>query len=464
MRKSILVVDPVSTRRIQLSAMLDDAHYGAVTAASLGDVPGPVSEFDLVVMGLPTDPPAASVAQMAQAIGHRESPLLCLDADPSPLRRLSALKAGAREVLARAVPDGLLLSRLRGLLREGDAVKECERRRMTALSFGFSEARTPFRPEAKIGGLCLESDLGERLAMALPLDVTLLTGREALEEARGGFDAYIVDATQGRADIDRLLPELRDRSHSQHTPVLIVYPSDMPDIATRALALGANDIVEERSTGEEFALRMDAMLRRKQLADVLRQSDEQSYRLAATDPLTGLYNRRYAEAYLGDLMLRSGEDGAGFVMMIVDLDRFKAVNDTYGHPAGDLVLKEVAHRLQGNLRANDLISRHGGEEFLIILPETEVSEGMQTAERLRNAIASRPVVLEDATALEVTASIGLTVADLGACGAIEHQRTGTGDQPVSTVHHSIGKVFEAADAALYRAKSSGRNRVELSDV
>ena len=203
------------------------------------------------------------------------------------------------------------------------------------------------------------------------------------------------------------------------------------------------------------------MLERKRMRDRLRKTDEQSYRLAATDPLTGLYNRRYAEAYLADLMMREQEHERGFVMMVVDLDHFKVVNDRYGHSAGDRVLCEVANRIRDNLRACDLISRHGGEEFLAVLPDTGVIEAERTAERLRQSIAGMPIPLENGVQVSITASIGVAFGQDIETEAVS-ARTGTFDIEEASNLPPLRQVFDAADAALYRAKVKGRNRVEFS--
>lgn len=462
MPKTVLVIDPVAINRIRLAAMLEEAHYAVVAAAAPGDLaPGPV-EADLVILGFGADPPGRAMAGLAGLVDIFEIPLLCLDGEPTPMRRLMVLRAGAREVLPRLTPDGLILARLRGLIREGEAQRECERRRMTAASFGFAERTAVFDRPARVGCIGAPVGLVDMLASALPHDVGALTPAELLKDApdRVTPEATVLACDGDAGLIDTLLPELRDRSHARHVPVLVLYPADRPDIATRALALGANEIASASASGEELALRIETMLARKRLRDMLRRSEEQSYRMAATDPLTGLYNRRYAEAYLGDLMMRASETGHGFVLMIVDLDHFKAVNDTFGHVAGDRVLCEVAHRLRDNLRACDLVSRHGGEEFLIVLPETGLEQARHTAERLRRAISAAPVEVGAGRQVTVTASIG--AASAGAGRRVARRRTGTWDVSETVESASLARVFEAADAALYRAKDAGRDRIEFS--
>lgn len=165
---------------------------------------------------------------------------------------------------------------------------------------------------------------------------------------------------------------------------------------------------------------------------------------AHTDPLTGLYNRREFDARLAEEHQRARRHGKPFALMMIDIDRFKHINDAYGHPAGDAVLKALAEVLKQQFRDVDIIARYGGEEFVVILPEIGSDIAKQVAERVRRAIASTPFPLADGIESGLTASIG--VAYCPNCGA------------------SPREMIERADQALYSAKEAGRNRVVLSIV
>ncbi|MBV9521914.1 MAG: diguanylate cyclase, partial [Alphaproteobacteria bacterium] len=181
--------------------------------------------------------------------------------------------------------------------------------------------------------------------------------------------------------------------------------------------------------------------RRKRLHERLRENYRRSLALALTDPLTGLYNRRYVAAHLEGLMNRAGEVAKGPALLMFDIDRFKLVNDTYGHLAGDAVLCELASRAQHHVRSFDLVGRYGGEEFLVLMPETNLQAALVVAERLRLAIAEAPFILSElGKELPVTVSIGVATT-------LEH-----GDSPTD--------LLRRADEALYAAKNGGRNRVE----
>lgn len=462
MPKRILVIDAVATHRIRLAALLEGARYTVVAAADVEDADCRDQSYDLVVLGLSDEKPGRVVTQLSRALHDASTSILCLDARCTPLRRLHTLRAGAQDVLPSKSPDELLLARVRGLIRTSEAERECDRRRITALSFGFSDAANEFEHKAQITCVGPLGAMPEQLAALLPHRIVCRTVDEVLDEddLAEGPDAFLLGIRADERLVEALLPDLRDRMHMRPAPVIAIYPETRPDLALRALALGANEVVAETAGIAEIELRIKRMLARKHIRDILRKSDETSYRLAATDPLTGLYNRRYAEAYLSDLTTRSASISTELCLVLIDIDHFKSVNDTYGHVAGDAVLCEVADRLQSNLRAFDLVSRFGGEEFLVILPETGREEAAIMSERLRAAVAATPFRLPDCEQVNVTASIGVAVSAV--CPRITGRKTGTYDVVHDTGFGSFLPVLEAADSALYRAKETGRNRVEFS--
>jgi diguanylate cyclase (GGDEF)-like protein len=164
-------------------------------------------------------------------------------------------------------------------------------------------------------------------------------------------------------------------------------------------------------------------------------------RQALVDGLTGLANRRQCEDALSSELARVERFGGSLAVVLADLDSFKDVNDRYGHPAGDAVLREFADLLQDSLRDIDLASRWGGEEFLLVLPGTDLAGGARVAERIRVALAGRILLSVDGTPIPVTASFGVAAAP-----------------PATTA----SELFAAADAALYDAKRAGKNRVQTA--
>ncbi len=164
-----------------------------------------------------------------------------------------------------------------------------------------------------------------------------------------------------------------------------------------------------------------------------------------TDVLTGWHNRRYLTVRLHEELARAKRDNTGLVCLMLDVDRFKRINDTWGHAAGDAVLRELAQRIEAQVRASDVAARYGGEEFIVLLPSTGIPAGILLAERIRSAIAATPIDLPCGEQVNVTASIGIADAEPG---------------PESDDLKTIGdSLIARADVALYRAKSEGRDRV-----
>jgi len=237
-------------------------------------------------------------------------------------------------------------------------------------------------------------------------------------------------------DALRLASRLRARNESRDLPLVLLAAEDQRQAVLRAFDLGASDHVMRPVDPPELRARVRNQLRRRRFQDLLRESLDRSLELAVTDPLTGLRNRRYVRRHL-DSLLRSG---AAATVLLLDVDRFKPLNDRHGHAAGDVALKEVAARLREHLRAVDVVARYGGEEFLVVMSGAGEEEASAVAERLRAAIADRPVQAPGLQ-LPVTVSIGSAVAR----GDLDADR-----------------LIAAADAALYRAKERGRNRVEMA--
>jgi two-component system cell cycle response regulator len=181
-------------------------------------------------------------------------------------------------------------------------------------------------------------------------------------------------------------------------------------------------------------------LRKKRYADRLRHNVQLSLEMAITDQLTGLHNRRYMARHLDTLLASAQKNERPLTFVIMDIDFFKQVNDTYGHDIGDEVLKEFASRIAANVRGIDLACRYGGEEFVVAMPDTDMAFACNISERLRQSIETTPVKISRAPGqLNITISIGIAQ-----CEGVED---------------TAEKLLHRADQALYRAKRTGRNKV-----
>jgi two-component system cell cycle response regulator len=220
--------------------------------------------------------------------------------------------------------------------------------------------------------------------------------------------------------------------------LLIAGEDDLPRLV-KGLDLGASDYVVRPVDGNELLARTRNQIRRKRLQDRLRENYHHSLSLALTDELTGLYNRRFLFAHLDQLRERIAQGGPEAAVLLFDLDHFKAINDNYGHAAGDEVLRQLAVRILHLVRDVDLVARLGGDEFVVVMAETPEAEALAIAERLRLAIANEPFTVKTSRdPLHLTISIGVSTFEAD--------------------HDSSEALLAGADNFLYRAKKAGRNR------
>jgi len=452
----ILIVDDVSTNRIVLKVKLAAAYYQTIQAedgeSALRLAREESPDLILLDMNLPDQSGVEVCEKLARDSRTRGIPVLIVSAARDLAMRLRALRAGAVDVVWKPFSDPLLLARLRNVLRARETEKELERRNLTYRGFGLEEASPRFQPQSMVAVIApspQEALNWKRELSALIDDRVVIADPE--QALTWEADARAPDVVVLGADLRepgeglRLMSELRSRPPTRFSAICVVHPHGASETAAVALDLGASDVVEAGADPRELALRVGALIRRKHLSDALRASVDDGLRLAVTDPLTGLHNRRYAMPHLAHMADLARTGGKRIAVMLLDLDRFKQVNDTYGHAAGDAVLVEVAARLRQNLRPGDLLARFGGEEFLVALPDTTLPDARRAAERLRQVVEARPVRLVSGTAIRVTLSVGLAV------GATDGRK---GEE--------VAGLLERADRALLAAKAEGRNQVTVS--
>jgi two-component system cell cycle response regulator len=277
--------------------------------------------------------------------------------------------------------------------------------------------------------------------------VAVIGRDKALAIADGqGPDLFLIDADLDKRNEGlRLMSELRSRHATRHSAFIILLPAGDSERAATALDLGAADVSYHPFPPDEIAMRIRTQLARKRRADKMRDTLDSGLKMAMFDPLTGLHNRRYGLHHLEQVATRCRSQNIRAGVILMDIDHFKQVNDTHGHPAGDSVLAKVAMVLRDSLRSEDLVARIGGEEFLAILPDTDLVQVRLVAERLRSAVEAMTVPIRGGDALSVTLSLGATMLTEG---------------------DDIGTeaVLCRADRALYRAKDAGRNQVQLAET
>jgi two-component system, cell cycle response regulator len=234
---------------------------------------------------------------------------------------------------------------------------------------------------------------------------------------------------------------LRARSASPYVYLVLLTARTAREHLVTGLASGADDYVLKPFDPIELQLRVRTGQRIVELQHELLAARQELERRANHDALTGAANRGAILSKVESEAARSARQGAHYCLILFDLDFFKRINDSHGHRAGDIVLKEAVRRAQIELRPYDVLGRYGGEEFMVLLPGCELRAGAVVAERLRKCFADAPFRI-DKLAIDVTASFGIVCSS----------------QP----HNSLEMLVDAADSALYRAKANGRNRIELA--
>jgi len=256
-------------------------------------------------------------------------------------------------------------------------------------------------------------------------------------------DIILCDLEMPRIDGFKFLSMLKSRPDLQDLPVIILTGMNDRELKIKGLEQGASDYITKPFDPEELVARVKVHLKIKNLQDDLKRSNELLLELSNTDHLTGLFNRRYLMETLEKEVQRSVRKGGNLSLIILDIDHFKQVNDTYGHLQGDVVLQKVALQLQKELRSYDIASRYGGEEFVAVLPDATLAEAVFVAERVRSSVQT--VKFSGALSpLSITVSMGVASFPTANCSTVDD-------------------FIKLADDALYRAKANGRNRVESAD-
>ncbi|HAX91361.1 MAG TPA: PleD family two-component system response regulator [Rhodospirillaceae bacterium] len=456
MSARILIVDDTPLNLKLLTAKLAKDYYLVSTAASgpeaLEAVRRDMPDLILLDIMMPEMDGFEVCTLLKKDPATQHIPVVMVTALNDVKDRVRGLECGADDFLSKPINDIALMSRVRSLLRLKMIMDEWRLREATASQFALYAPQS--EPITDQGGdilLLEDSDYdASTLEKQMIADGRKVTRAKDIEDAlekasHGTFDMVMVSLELNNGDGLYLCAQLRAQETTRALPVLLMANEGAIEKIGRGLDLGANDYLLRPIEKEELFARLRTQLRQKRHHDRLHKNYEQNLTLALVDPLTGAYNRRYLDMHLPMLFSRSQTTKRPLSVLSFDLDHFKNVNDTKGHKAGDTVLKEVINRVIVSLRPSDLVVRMGGEEFAVIMPETELKTAMNVAERLREDIADTPVALdENGDNLPVSASFG-----------------------VATLNHTEDKtptsILDRADAALYRAKETGRNKVVSED-
>lgn len=445
---TILVVDDIETNIKLLTAKLLKEYYTVLTANSgkealailkkekidtiLLDVMMPEMDGFEVCKTIKTDPETTHI------------PVVMVTALSDIDDRVKGLEAGADEFLTKPINNTALFVRLKSLSRMKSLIDELKLRNSTNALLGVTniEMHDTFA-DKKI--LLINDDVVQaknikQMLLKITQNVKVISNSDELDIINEYIpDLVIISSTLENEDPLRISVILRGKAEISGVVIILQIDEDGMPLVVKGIELGINDYFVYPIEESELLARIRTQLRRKQYQDNLRNDLEQSVNLAAKDGLTGLFNRRYFDIHLKQMIEKANKESIKLYLLMCDIDNFKHVNDTYGHQAGDKVLTIVSRILKNTLRVTDLIARFGGEEFTILLTDIDISKAIETAERVRVKIEYMDFHIEDQIEpLKKTISIGVT----------EYKK-----------EESIGSFIKRADKAMYEAKTTGKNKV-----
>jgi two-component system cell cycle response regulator len=453
MAAKILVVDDLLPNRRLLEAKLKGGYYEVDTAESGAEAiekatSNPPDVILLDVMMPEMDGFEACKILKSNPITS-DVPVVMVTALSDVEDRVNGLNSGADDFLTKPINDLALFARIRSLVRLKNMTDELKLRDKTGEQFGADDPARDI--ENNLAGskvMIIDDDAAQAQQISTKLSEIDVYAKvfssppDAVKNTEEeNYDLIMVSAQLSSDDGINLCTHLRSQDKTRNTPLLIIIEDDKPDVLVKALDLGVNDYLVTPIDSNEVIARVKIQVRRKKYQDALHANQQQSLEMAVRDGLTGLYNRRYFDTHVERMLESSKANGKPLSLMILDMDHFKHVNDTYGHQSGDEILKQLSARIMKSVRPSDLVARYGGEEFVIVMPSTNLKNSSIVGERIRKLIETYPFkILVEPGEIKKTISIGLAV---------------------SFPDDRAEQVLERADKALYHVKNTGRNKVAV---
>ena len=454
MTARVLVIDDTPANVKLLETKLSAEYFDVKTAlnGSLGLAMVQADECDIVLLDVMM--PQMDGLEVCRRIKGdpltAHIPVVMVTALDQPADRVAGLEAGADDFLTKPIDEMALIARVRSLMRLKSVRDELRARALLSKDMGMGDPLALAAAESGLNGriLIIEDRAGvsERMFKSLSafhrVEVEVAAENAVFHAAEHQYDLAIVSLNLTGHDGLRICAQLRSLERTRDMSLLMIAERDDKARLLRGLDIGANDFLVRPVDRNELLARVRTQVRNQRYAATLRNFMQQSMELALIDPLTGLHNRRFLDANVDALVKNAVTRSRPLSLLMMDVDRFKAINDTYGHDCGDEVLRELAKRARDCLRNRDLLVRFGGEELVAILPDTGHAGAQAVAERIREAVHGAVfLIAHGACNAAVTISLGVSV--------------------MRDVKDSRADLFKRADEALYRAKHEGRNRVVL---
>ncbi|RTK92810.1 MAG: PleD family two-component system response regulator [Rickettsiales bacterium] len=448
MTATVLVVDDLEQNVKLLEVKLLSEYYTVVTANSGAKALEMLSQNEIDIVLLDVMMPEMDGYETCRHIKSNQDtthiPVVMVTALSEIEDRIKGLEAGADEFLTKPINDVALFAKVKSLTRMKTVVDELKLRNKTSEALGaesidikdnFSDNKILLLDDDVIQSKNIKQNLE-----ALTRQVMVISNLEEIYSL-GSFipDLVIISCQMDSEDPLRIGVVLRSKPPFKNSILMLLAEEENIPMVIKGMEIGINDYFIYPVDKSELQARVKTQLRRKQYQDDLRKELEESVDLSTKDGLTGVFNRRYFDIHVKQMTEKAKQSNQKMCLMLFDMDHFKEVNDTYGHPAGDAVLKALTALLKTSFRVTDLIARYGGEEFVVLLGNTDITNGLKIAEKTREQVEQLEFIIPDKeTPLKKTTSIGIA----------EYIYT-------ETVEEFINRV----DKALYEAKETGRNKV-----
>lgn len=454
MTAQILIVDDVPANVKLLEAKLSSEYYDVISAKDGYECIEMTKKHkpDIVLLDvmMPGIDGFETCRQMKEIPDIAHIPVVMVTALSEKSDRLKGLEVGADDFLTKPINDMALFARVKSLVRIKVLLDELRLRDKTNVQMGLGATDNNFLSDVSGAQVMVVDDdqvqgkqITAKLSEIYKVDWVQEVEMALPKALSGNYDLILMSTALGDADGLRLASQIKSQEEIRHVPVLVMVDEDDSRLMLKALEMGINDYMTMPIDKNEMTARIRTQIRRKRYQDALRMQYQKSVSMAVTDGLTGLYNRHFLNTHLDNMVRQSVKNGKKLAIMMMDMDHFKQVNDTHGHDVGDNVLKQLAALIIRMSRTTDLAARFGGEEFVLLMPETDEPSALVAANRIRAAVESTPFIIDfDGKAINKTISIGI---------ANSHP---DGD--------SAEALLKRADQALYSAKNSGRNQVKVA--
>jgi two-component system, cell cycle response regulator len=452
MTARVLVVDDVPANVKLLDARLSAEYFDVTTTTNGAEALAICGRGECDILLLDVMMPGMDGFQVCKQLKNNPAtqhiPVVMVTALDQPSDRVRGLEAGADDFLTKPVSEVALIARVRSLARLKMMTDELRMRAVTTKEIGISmPAKEAVADSGRQGRVLVVDDRQssyERITSVLAtehaVEIESNPNQALIRAAEGNYDLMIISLGIENFDGLRLCSQVRSLDRTRNVPILAIADGKDNARMARGLEIGVNDYLTRPIDKNELLARARTQIRKKRYAERLRENVQQSIEMAITDALTGMYNRYYMESHLAALVEQASTRGKSLTLLMIDIDYFKSINDSFGHDAGDDVLRQLATRVRKSIRGIDLACRYGGEEFVIVMPETDMAVATIVAERLRRRIAAEPFSVQQGTRqIETTISAGIATLD--------------------AADDTVASILKRADQALYRAKRDGRNRV-----